>query len=143
MAKNLTLKQRIRLFWLHGYPDPRIAEDYMKSVRNIAEQQPSSLERIVEQQNVNKKARGKTIETATREHVLTSQAPSKEDLNLLKQALGISKGTLVFKPRGQGIYHVTYDPDTKRRPWKHLGTYQVLKHEAELKAKAVIPAPIP
>lgn len=150
---GLSVKERIHLWWLRGYDDPRLVNAYLERLEKIAEQASSMsehskrgrkpLEHISEQGNMNEKVRDRMLETSTQDHVLASQMPSREDLDALKKALNISKGSLCFKLRGRGIYLVRYDQGSKRRVWKHLGPWEDLKRKAELKEKAVNPQPIP
>jgi len=53
--------------------------------------------------------------------------PAKEDLQQLKEALELKEGSLHYKRRGQGIYHVVYDPATKKHRWTYLGSWPQLK----------------
>ena len=54
-------------------------------------------------------------------------APTREELQRLKEVLGLSRGSLQFKKRGQGIYLVTYEHG--KHVWKHLGQWNQLKEK--------------
>lgn len=51
--------------------------------------------------------------------------PTKEQLHKLKEALDIGKGSLQYKKRGQGVYHVTYE--NGKYQWQYLGSWSELK----------------
>ena len=55
--------------------------------------------------------------------------PTREELQRLKEVLGIEKGSLQYKKRGQGIYHVLYNEGKYR--WAHLGSWIRLKEKLE------------
>ena len=61
-------------------------------------------------------------------------APTREELQRLKEVLGISLGSLQFKERGQGIYLVTYE--NGKHIWKHLGRWNHLKEKLEEKTSS-------
>jgi predicted nucleic acid-binding Zn-ribbon protein len=44
--------------------------------------------------------------------VLVSDKPSKEELNSIKKILGLEKGCMQYKERGDGVYHVVYNRET-------------------------------
>jgi len=136
------MKERIHLWWLRGYDNPKLVERYLLSfctANETVERNPSTVEhtkrpkRLSEEQSSGEKARGRTSKTPSREKVLRSETPSREELNEQKKCLGITKGFLCFKQRGRGVYLVTYDPETKRKVWKLLGSWEDLKRECELK----------
>jgi hypothetical protein len=64
--------------------------------------------------------------------VLMSKKPSKEDLDKLKYALGIEKGSMQYKKRGDGVYLATYNSERKGYDWKRLGTWTELKSHIPL-----------
>jgi len=45
----------------------------------------------------------------------------------MKKALGLEKGSLQYKRKGDAVYHVTYDSGSKRHKWKKLGSWKDLK----------------
>ena len=55
--------------------------------------------------------------------------PTKEQLQALKEALGLKEGSLQYKKRGQGVYHVLYNEGKYR--WCHLGSWIQLKEKLE------------
>ena len=57
--------------------------------------------------------------------------PTREELQLLKEVLGISQGSLQFKKRGQGIYLVIYN--NGKHVWTHLGRWNQLKEKLQKK----------
>ena len=58
--------------------------------------------------------------------------PSKEELLRLRDVLGIEKGSLQFKRRGLGIYHVVYSEGRHR--WDHLGSWKELKEKLDIES---------
>jgi len=61
------------------------------------------------------------------EKALEPLEPTKEELERLKEALGLDKGSLHYKKRGDGIYHVTYDSAAKKHRWTRLGSWPELR----------------
>ena len=57
------------------------------------------------------------------------EPPSREELQRLKEVLGISQGSLQYKKRGQGVYHVLYNEGKYR--WRHLDSWVQLKEKLE------------
>ena len=53
--------------------------------------------------------------------------PSRENLQDLKKVLKLNKGCLQHKMKGDGIYHVVYNRETKKSKWIHLDTWKELK----------------
>lgn len=57
--------------------------------------------------------------------------PTREELQQLKEMLGIEKGSLQYKRRGAGIYLVTYERG--KHVWKYLGSWIRLKEKLKEK----------
>ena len=91
-------------------------EEALEKAYEILEEITKGHEPSLEQENVNEKPR-----------VLTSKTPSRRELEALKKALGITKGSIQYKKRGDGIYLVTYNPSKKGYDWNHLGRWSELK----------------
>ena len=91
-------------------------EEALEKAYEILEEITKGIEPSLEQENVNEKPR-----------VLTSKTPSRRELEALKKALGITKGSIQYKKRGDGIYLVTYNPSKKGYDWNHLGRWSDLK----------------
>ena len=60
--------------------------------------------------------------------------PTREQLQALKEVLGLKQGSLQFKKRGAGVYRVLYDEGKYR--WHHLGSWIQLKEKLETKNSA-------
>lgn len=58
------------------------------------------------------------------------EPPSREELQRLKEVLGISQGSLQYKKRGQGIYHVVYAEG--KHHWNHLGSWKELRQKLDV-----------
>jgi len=58
------------------------------------------------------------------------EPPSREELQRLKEVLGISQGSLQYKKRGQGIYHVVYAEE--KHHWNHLGSWKELRQKLDV-----------
>ena len=56
--------------------------------------------------------------------------PTKEQLQAMKEILGLDRGSLQYKKRGRGLYHVVYDGG--RHHWKHLGSWKELKDKLDV-----------
>ena len=91
-------------------------EEALEKAYEILEEITKGHEPSLEQENMNEKPR-----------VLTSKNPSRRELEALKKALGITKGSIQYKKRGDGIYLVTYNPSKKGYDWNHLGRWSELK----------------
>jgi len=91
-------------------------EEALEKAYEILEEITKGHEPSLEQENMNEKPR-----------VLTSKTPSRRELEALKKALGITKGSIQYKKRGDGIYLVTYNPSKKGYDWNHLGRWSDLK----------------
>ena len=91
-------------------------EEALEKAYEILEEITKGHEPSLDQQNVNEKPR-----------VLASKTPTRRELEALKKALGISKGSIQYKKRGDGIYLVTYNPSKKGYDWNHLGRWSELK----------------
>ena len=85
-------------------------------------EQGEALEQTLER---NKMLEEKPLEEAREEEPL--EPPTKEELHMLKEVLKLDKGSLHYKRRGEGIYHVVYDSATKKYRWTHLGSWSELK----------------
>jgi hypothetical protein len=103
-------RQRFHDWWMSGYPD--YEEKPTESRVLILERRADALDRSEE-----------PLEQA----VLMSETPSKEDLDKLKYALGIEKGSMQYKKRGDGVYLAVYNSEKKGYDWKHLRTWEDLK----------------
>jgi hypothetical protein len=55
--------------------------------------------------------------------------PSREELNKLKEVLSLDVGSLQYKKRGQGIYHVVYAEG--KHKWRFIGSWIELKKKLE------------
>jgi hypothetical protein len=135
-----SLKERLHAWWMSGYQDEHLPGEY--SVTETLEQGVLTLEReggtvehtleqidgSLEQKNVEEEPRVLTLEQPSQTPVLTSKKPSREDFDILKRALGVEKGSLQYKARGDGIYLVTYNRETKGRDWTLVGTWSDLKN---------------
>ena len=55
--------------------------------------------------------------------------PTREQLHKLKEALGLDSGSLQFKRRGRGIYHVCYEQGKHR--WYFIGSWLDLKEKLQ------------
>jgi len=114
------LGQRIRDWWHEGYifdEEPLETESntleeqfYIKKLGGLSVEIPSH-----------------TLEKTIEKSFLTSNSPSKEDLDALKKALNIEKGCLQYKKNGNKVYQVIYDPETKKRNWTSIGSWGDLK----------------
>lgn len=58
-----------------------------------------------------------------------TEAPTRHQLNKLKEALGLEEGSLQYKRKGDGVYLVHYQ-DGKHK-WTHLGSWPELKEKLE------------
>jgi len=56
--------------------------------------------------------------------------PTKEQLQALKEALGLEEGSLQYKKRGQGIYAVLYSEG--KHHWNHLGSWKELRQKLDV-----------
>ena len=65
----------------------------------------------------------------------TIDPPTKQELAQLKEALEIERGSLQYKRRGAGIYHVVYKAGKHR--WKHVGSWIELKERLEEKISSI------
>jgi len=63
-------------------------------------------------------------------HSNIEPSPSKEQLRRLREILEIKKGSLQYKKRGCGVYHVKYGNDGKYR-WTYIGSWTDLKEKIE------------
>lgn len=125
-----SLKERFKRWWKEGYNDSSelgTLERKRKAVRSrkrpleTQKHKTKPLEPTPEKQFPSKKARGSSV-----------KVPSQEDFYMLKKALGIEKGALQHKKKGDGIYLVTYNKEKKGYDWKRLGTWSELrKHLAQ------------
>lgn len=70
-----------------------------------------------------------TPEKLQRHKLQVVDPPSREELQRLKELLGISEGSLQFKRRGFGVYHVVYSEG--KHNWNHLGTWKKLKQKLD------------
>jgi len=128
------LKERLHAWWMWGYHDEHLSgHDY--STETLEQEVPTleregetvehtleQIDRSLEQQTVKEEPRVLTLEQPSQIPVLTSKRPSREDFDILKKALGVEKGSLQYKSRGDGIYVVTYNRETKGRDWTLVGT---------------------
>ena len=57
------------------------------------------------------------------------EPPTKEQLQSLREALGLDVGSLQFKRRGMGIYHVVYNKGKYK--WRFIGSWSDLKQKVE------------
>ena len=55
--------------------------------------------------------------------------PTREQLQALKEALGLKKGSLQYKKRGEGVYHVRYIERKYR--WIRIGLWTELREKLE------------
>ena len=55
--------------------------------------------------------------------------PTRQQLQALKEVLGLKEGSLQYKKRGQGVYHVVYNQGKYR--WRHLDSWIRLKEKLE------------
>ena len=55
--------------------------------------------------------------------------PRREQLNKLKEALGLDVGSLQYKKRGQGVYHVLYDEG--KHKWRFIGSWLDLREKLQ------------
>jgi len=141
------LKERIHLWWLRGYDNYEELSAYQKLTKSSIGSQGGAVtveqdlgtvehgseillaeEGTVEHQNVNKKARVETVEPSSSSLVLPSEKPSKEDLDMLKEILGIEKGCPQYKERGDGVWLSVYDRETKKKRWTKIGSWSDLQH---------------
>jgi len=141
------LKERIRLWWLRGYDNYERLPAYQKLTKSSisVEQNLGTVEHdserveqgteilsieeaTVEHHNVNEKARVETVEPSDQSLVLPSEKPSKEDLDMLKQILGIEKGCPQYKERGDGVWLSVYDRETRKKRWTKIGAWSDLKN---------------
>lgn len=60
--------------------------------------------------------------------------PTREQLQALKEVLGLKRGSLQYKKRGAGVYLVTYEHGKYR--WHHLGSWIQLKEKLETESSA-------
>ena len=140
---------RIYRWWLNGYPS-EILEEMLKSAKEgslkerlikeilesisdtqnfgerldpLVRNSVSNENLMLEEKNEALEPRVKSLETPFQ----TLNRPSREDLEALKKALGLEKGSLQYKRKGDAVYHVTYDRGSKRHKWKRLGSWKELK----------------
>lgn len=57
------------------------------------------------------------------------EPPTKDQLHRLKEALGFDVGSLQFKRRGMGIYHVVYNEGKYK--WRFIGSWLDLKEKIQ------------
>lgn len=53
--------------------------------------------------------------------------PTREQLQALKEVLGLENGSLQFKSRGAGVYLVTYEDG--KHVWRHIGLWIQLREK--------------
>ena len=73
---------------------------------------------------------GAQLQTHKVEKLEAVEPPTREQLGKLKGMLGIEKGSLQYKKRGQGVYHVIYSEG--KHNWNHLGTWKELKQKLDV-----------
>jgi len=56
--------------------------------------------------------------------------PNRDQLNKLREILGIASGSLQFKKRGLGVYRVEYQ--NGKYLWTHIGCWSELKQRLEV-----------
>ena len=146
-------RDRIVKWWLSGYPI-EILEEMLKSAKKgslkerlikeilesisdtqnfgerldpLVRNSVSNENLTLEEKNEALEPRVNSLETPIQTPILTLNIPSREDLEALKKALGLEKGSLQYKRKGDAVYHVTYDRESKRHKWKKLGSWKELK----------------
>lgn len=151
-GEEMGLIERIRRWWLEGYSDypvllePGFDRQSEMEGRLTLETKPSESrdpeggdsgatavgveeETPLEEESLEQKPleplEQETLEQ--REDVRTLEPPTQEQLKALKKALGLTHGSLQYKKRGDGIYHVVWNKDTKKHEWIHLGSWLELK----------------
>ena len=122
---------RIYRWWLNGYPS-EILEEMLKSAKKGSRKERIIKELLGYGSNENSniltlEPRLKPLEIHSHEGILTLNKPSREELEALKRVLGLEKGSLQYKRKGDAVYLVTYDPETKGHKWKKLGSWSELK----------------
>ena len=60
------------------------------------------------------------------------EPPGRERLQALKEVLGLKEGSLQYKKRGQGIYHVVYSEG--KHQWIHIGSWVQLREKLDLES---------
>ena len=124
---------------LSGWSAEKIAEETGISYRTVAKYLPeryrsehdalesSETEEEALENNLDTLEDEATLEKYREKTILTDFMPSKEDLEMLKRALCIRKGSLQYKKPGDKVYCVTYNAETKKREWRKLGRWRDLK----------------
>jgi len=117
-AKEGSLKERL-IREILGEGSPSLDRELLTldSETEILESSSKPLEPSLEQENVNEKPRG-----------LMSKTPTRRELEALKKALGIMKGSIQYKKKVDKVYLVTYDSSKKGYHWKPLGRWRDLQN---------------
>jgi len=128
------LTERIKAWWQSGYnyldEDFDNGHDSLEQESSGVEKDSEMLETLKRKSKTSEKTLEKepqTLENTLEQPLLTSNKPSKEDRERLKEALKIEKGCLQYKANGDKVYLVLYDPASKKRAWSLLGTWSELK----------------